>query len=140
MLLLVCSLTVIGIVQSQDTPVYPDGSIRLVGGRNPTEGNVEVFYRGRWGSICDDEWDIREAYIVCKMLGYNRAVRATFNSQFGRGRGECKILLCLFIFVRLNLYYIREIFTHAYISFGCQSCLNAICISQCVILSKTRPI
>lgn len=88
MLLIVFSLAVIGITQSQDAPVYPDGSIRLVGGRNPTEGNVEVFYRGRWGSICDDEWDIREAYIVCKMLGYNRAVRATFNSQFGRGRGE----------------------------------------------------
>ncbi|GFX32070.1 galectin-3-binding protein [Trichonephila clavipes] len=75
-------------VRAQDGPVYPDGSIRLVGGRNPTEGNVEVFYRGRWGSICDDEWDIREAYIVCKMLGYNRAVRATFNSQFGRGRAQ----------------------------------------------------
>ncbi|PRD24983.1 UNVERIFIED_CONTAM: Lgals3bp [Trichonephila clavipes] len=77
-------------VRAQDGPVYPDGSIRLVGGRNPTEGNVEVFYRGRWGSICDDEWDIREAYIVCKMLGYNRAVRATFNSQFGRGRDTNK--------------------------------------------------
>lgn len=72
--------------QDENGPVYPDGSIRLVGGRSPTEGNVEIFYRGRWGSICDDEWDIREAYIVCKMLGYNRAVRATFNSQFGRGR------------------------------------------------------
>lgn len=86
LLLVVCSLMVIGFIQTQEAPVYPDGSIRLVGGRNPTEGNVEVFYRGRWGSICDDEWDIREAYIVCKMLGYNRAVRATFNSQFGRGR------------------------------------------------------
>ncbi|GBM85241.1 Lysyl oxidase 3A [Araneus ventricosus] len=79
-------MVVVAAVRAQDSPVYPDGSIRLVGGRNPTEGNVEVFYRGRWGSICDDEWDIREAYIVCKMLGYNRAVRATFNSQFGRGR------------------------------------------------------
>lgn len=82
---------ILGFIQTQDQPqqTYPDGSIRLVGGRNPTEGNVEVFYKGRWGSICDDEWDIREAYIVCKMLGYNRAVRATFNSQFGRGRGKC---------------------------------------------------
>lgn len=87
---LVCSLMILGFIQTQEpsSPTYPDGSIRLVGGRNPTEGNVEVFYKGRWGSICDDEWDIREAYIVCKMLGYNRAVRATFNSQFGRGRGE----------------------------------------------------
>ena len=84
----VCSLMIIGFIQTQDAPTYPDGSIRLVGGRNSAEGNVEVYYKGRWGSICDDEWDIREAYIVCKMLGYNRAVRATFNSQFGRGRGE----------------------------------------------------
>lgn len=89
-------LALMTIVYGQDAPVYPDGSIRLVGGRNPTEGNVEVYYRGRWGSVCDDEWDIREAYIVCKMLGYNRAVRATFNSQFGRGRGKSFFIIYLF--------------------------------------------
>lgn len=80
---------IFGFIQTQDAPTYPDGSIRLVGGKTAADGNVEIFYKGRWGSICDDEWDIREAYIVCKMLGYNRAVRATFNSQFGRGRGRC---------------------------------------------------
>lgn len=63
-----------------------EGALRLVGGRGPWEGNVEIFHVGRWGSVCDDEWDLREAHIVCKNLGFRRAVRATYDSEFGRGQ------------------------------------------------------
>ncbi|RWS09612.1 Lysyl oxidase-like protein, partial [Dinothrombium tinctorium] len=64
-----------------------EGTLRLVGGQSRNEGNVEIYHAGKWGSICDDEWDLNEANIVCKSLRYELgALRATVNSEFGRGR------------------------------------------------------
>lgn len=63
-----------------------DGTLRLVGGKTSKEGNVEIYHLGQWGSICDDEWDLREAHIACRTLGFSNATRATHNSEYGRGR------------------------------------------------------
>lgn len=40
-----------------------DGTLRLVGGRTNSEGNVEILHNGRFGSICDDEWSKNEAEV-----------------------------------------------------------------------------
>jgi len=47
---------------------------RLVGGRNPYEGRVEVFHGTSWGSICDDGWTGVNSGVICGMLGYSRHV------------------------------------------------------------------
>ena len=54
-------------------------------GRNSAEGRVEVFVRGRWGTVCDDGFDIRDAHVFCRMLGLSPAQRI---AKYGSGSGQ----------------------------------------------------
>ena len=48
------------------------GTVRLLGGRRPSEGYVELCQDGAWGTLCDQDWDGRDAGVICQMLGYHR--------------------------------------------------------------------
>ena len=69
-------------------PTAPgEGEVRLVGGSGPHEGHVEVLHNGAWGTVCDDGWDLQDATVVCRQLGYGRAVAALGSATFGEGSG-----------------------------------------------------
>ena len=49
---------------------------------------MEVFYYGAWGTVCDDYWDMNDARVICRTLGYPYASRALHSAYFGQGSGE----------------------------------------------------
>lgn len=57
--------------QQPTTPVYieSDVPIRLLGGRTPNEGRLQVRIDDKWGTVCNYRWNIINAALVCNQLG-----------------------------------------------------------------------
>ena len=66
-LLILSSLLIFFFVLSQ-VPVRLNGTNLEYGGR------VEVFYNGKWGKICQNKWNFEDVKVICRQLGFKRAV------------------------------------------------------------------
>ncbi|XP_035791603.1 uncharacterized protein LOC118466427 [Anopheles albimanus] len=74
---------------SDESPEYCKAplQIRLAGGRDSQEGRVEINYRGTWGTVCDDDFGVREARVICRQLGFNGTAEVRKNT-FPPGTGQ----------------------------------------------------
>ncbi|XP_068738785.1 galectin-3-binding protein-like, partial [Montipora capricornis] len=70
------------------TSTSKDGNLRLVGGTRKGAGRVEIKYNGVWGTVCDDQWDLSDAQVVCRELGFLYAFFAPTRAYFGQGSGN----------------------------------------------------
>ncbi|XP_062509432.1 deleted in malignant brain tumors 1 protein-like isoform X2 [Corticium candelabrum] len=77
-----------GVVCYPSTNVTVNVTIRLRGGTFENAGRVEVFHGGMWGTVCDDGWDIADARVVCRQLGFPDAILSSTGSSFGEGNGS----------------------------------------------------
>jgi len=69
-------------------------AVRLVDGGSYSEGRVEVYYGGRWGTVCNDGWNDKYASLVCAQLGFGLLGKL---ADFGPGIGTIMLALCHFL-------------------------------------------
>ena len=60
-------------------------TVRLVGGSSYNEGRVEVYYKGVWGTVCNDGWNDVYAGLICTQLGFGSSGSLAY---FGPGMGS----------------------------------------------------
>ena len=67
---------------------YLIDEVRLNGNGGSGFGRVEVYHDGVWGTVCDDDWDINDGHVVCRMLGYTHALEVNSGAKYGEGTGK----------------------------------------------------
>ncbi|KAM9404039.1 uncharacterized protein ACWYII_028095 isoform 3-T3 [Salvelinus alpinus] len=64
-------------------------AVRLAGGSHHCEGRVELWREEKWGTVCDDSWDLRDGGVVCAQLGCGSALNVSGeDGSFEAGVGQ----------------------------------------------------
>lgn len=67
----------------------PQLKFRLAGyPRKHNEGRIEVFYNDEWGTICDDDFTLANAHVLCRHLGFVAATGWAHSAKYGKGIGK----------------------------------------------------
>ncbi|XP_078534950.1 lysyl oxidase homolog 3 isoform X1 [Lissotriton helveticus] len=93
---LLCGLCIALGQTQQTTPApstgqSPSGKLkfRLAGyPRKHNEGRIEVFYKEEWGTICDDDFTLENANVLCRHLGFVAATGWAHSAKYGKGVGR----------------------------------------------------
>uniref|UniRef100_UPI00398E52DF scavenger receptor cysteine-rich domain-containing protein DMBT1-like n=1 Tax=Pristiophorus japonicus TaxID=55135 RepID=UPI00398E52DF len=65
-----------------------DAVLRLVNGKDACSGRVEIFYNGKWGTVCNKWWDTSDGNVVCRHLGCGFVAARPDISRYGPGIGQ----------------------------------------------------
>ena len=87
------SFIIMNVFQHFTITACEEGTTRLVGGREDTEGTVEICYFNLWGLVSVFGWNDADASVVCHELGYSRD-------------GKCQHWYCD---VTLTLYVVSQV-------------------------------
>jgi len=87
-----------------------DGALRIVDGPDASEGRLEIFHAGVWGTICDDPndlglWDtlMENANVACRQLGFSSGVTVSSDTTAdGTGTTWFDEVVCTGAEVRLT--------------------------------------
>ncbi|XP_067332603.1 deleted in malignant brain tumors 1 protein-like [Channa argus] len=73
----------------EDAGVICSVAVRLAGsGSTLCSGRVEIYYNNTWGTVCDDDWGLNDAEVVCRKLDCGTALSAPQSAHFGEGTGQ----------------------------------------------------
>ena len=72
-----------------DIAIYP---IRLSDGTD-SSGCVEIFFNGRWGTVCNENFDKLDGQVVCSQLNQGRISRIANPMEFPVGTNDQPIWL-----------------------------------------------
>lgn len=61
---------------------------RLVGGDIPCSGRVEVQHGDTWGTVCDSDFSLEAASVLCRELQCGTVVSLLGGAHFGEGSGQ----------------------------------------------------
>ena len=67
--------------QNHTSSVCASGAVRLVGAALENLGRVEVCVNNQWSTICDNQWDSKDARVVCRQLGYNSSRKCGWDTR-----------------------------------------------------------
>ncbi|CAG2230934.1 unnamed protein product [Mytilus edulis] len=69
-------------------------NIRLIDGKYPGMGKVEIKYNKRWGSFCWKRWNEQNTKVLCRMLRYSHTVGKAFSSPRNKSAISIGSLRC----------------------------------------------
>lgn len=61
---------------------------RLVGGDIPCSGRVEVKHGDTWGTVCDSDFSLEAAGVLCRELQCGTVISILGGAHFGEGKGQ----------------------------------------------------
>ena len=94
--------------------------VRFVNESAEYEGTIELYYFGLWATVCADQWDLDDADIVCKDLGFGPAITARKQENY---RWDRYPTLCYNVFCISDELTFQSCFVD--FNFDCHDCLVA---------------